>query len=225
MGVSMRFTLVLLALVALAPSIALADDAGADARYQALLAAAKSGTAPVDWKALRFAYADTSAFDVFGTRLSAARKQAISDYSARDFNGALAQTKLMLDQDFVDPEAHLFAAAAYDRLGQPADAERERAIARGLLDSIGAGDGKTSATAFTVIAVNEEYELMRSMGVKVAQQSLINQGGHAYDLLAGTGPTGAEASYYFLIDRVMAAESAALHLPRPHPPATAPNAP
>ena len=97
-----------------------------------------------------------------------------------------------------------------------ADAPR-RAIARGLLDSIEAGDGKTAATAFTVISVSEEYELMRAMGVKVAQQSLINQGGHVYDLLAGTGPTGAPASYYFLIDRVMAAESAGLNLPKPHP--------
>ena len=80
MGVSMRFALVLLAAIALAPSLAFAADAAADARYQTLLAAAKSATAPVDWKALRFAYADSSAFNVFDTshaRSCGSRRSAI----------------------------------------------------------------------------------------------------------------------------------------------------
>jgi len=50
---------------------------------------------------------------------------------------------------------------------------------------------------------------MRALGAKVSQQALVQQGGHSYDALSAVDAKGQPATYYFLIDRVLAAESAA----------------
>jgi hypothetical protein len=98
------------------------------------------------------------------------------------------------------------ASVAYAGLKQQADSDRERAIAVGLLKSIETGDGLSAAKAFTVINVHEEYQLMAARGRRVVRQSLISQDGHAYDALDTVDQTGDTAKYYFVIDRVMAAE-------------------
>jgi hypothetical protein len=72
------------------------------------------------------------------------------------------------------------------------------------------GDGLSPAAAFTPIDVDEEYALMRALGAKVTQQALVQQDGHSYDALTTTDASGQPATYYFLIDRVLAAEAAAM---------------
>jgi hypothetical protein len=51
---------------------------------------------------------------------------------------------------------------------------------------------------------------MRTLGAKITNQALVQQGGHSYDVLTAVDGQGRKATYYFLIDRVLAAESAAL---------------
>jgi len=179
-----------------------------EAKYQALLAAAKAGTGPVDWQALRFAYAERPNFKVIDPELDSVRKSMVAARQADNFPELLAQAKLVIDQDYVDGQAHLLAGVAYAVLKQNADADRERTIAVGLLKSIETGDGLSPATPFTVISVREEYELMAARKRRVTHQSLINQGGHAYDLLETVGQGGDTVKFYFLIDRVLAAENA-----------------
>jgi hypothetical protein len=67
-------------------------------------------------------------------------------------------------------------------------------------------------TAGRVISVDEEYALMAARRYRVVQQRLIQTGGHAYDTLDPVGPDGAKVTFYFLIDRVLAAQSRALGL-------------
>lgn len=100
------------------------------------------------------------------------------------------------------------ASVAYAGLKQPVDSERERAIALGLLKSIETGDGLSAARPFTVINVREEYQLMAARGRRVTHQSLVSENGHAYDVLETADQRGDTAKFYFLIDRVLAAESA-----------------
>lgn len=182
-----------------------AQDAGA--RYQALLADATAGK-PVDWQALRFAYADSPGFSVSSDGADATRKQMNAAFQAGDFKGAVAAAKQIIDIDFVDTGAHIVSDLSYQKLGDQDGAAREHQIAIGLLRSIRTGDGTTKSTAFTVIRVNEEYVLMSVMNMKVRRQSLINgEGGHMYDALDVVDDKGEEHTFYFLIDRVWAAES------------------
>jgi hypothetical protein len=186
-----------------------------EARYQALLAVAKAGDKPVDWQALRFAYADRPGYTATqegDERLhDLAMRQA---FTGADYAGAIVEAKQVIDEDFVDPEVHLIASQAYAKSGFAGEADKERAIAIALLTSIQSGDGHSTAGAFPVISVKEEYVLMATHGLRITSQSLVKEGGHSYDLLATVDRNGAASTFYFQIDRVLAADSHVLQLPK-----------
>jgi hypothetical protein len=199
----------LLFLFALAPAApAAAFDGASEMRYQTLLTAAKAGGGAIDWGALRLSYADSAEFNLSGDRTDAARKAMFQAINASDDKGALAQAKLILDQDYVDIDAHVVSDVAYQHLGDAASAKREHDIVLGLLRSVRTGDGATPATAFTVISVGEEYAVMRAFDMTVSDQALIQNAGHSYDLLNVTDADGKPQRFYFLIDRIIAAEGA-----------------
>jgi hypothetical protein len=200
--------LVLLALAAALPAAAF--DAASEARYQSLLAAAKTGGQPIDWSALRFAYADSAEFDLTGGGADPARKAMFEAINAGDAKAALAQAKLILAQDYVDIDAHVVADLADQKLGDAAGAKREHDIVVGLLRSIRTGDGSSPAQAFTPISVGEEYAVMRAFDMRVGDQELIQAAGHSYDKLDVTDSDGKKLSFYFQIDRIVAAERAEL---------------
>lgn len=100
------------------------------------------------------------------------------------------------------------------RQGHQPEAKREYDITVGLMKSVTGGkDGQTAASAFNVITVGEEYALMMVMQYQVAGQALVNENGHAYDVLTASKAGGDPRKFYFLIDSVMAGEAKALELP------------
>ena len=202
-----------LALLALAlPAVGRAQDA--EARYRALVVAARAGQASVDWLAMRLAYADRPGYASTGEGDETLHDQAMRKaFRSADWAGAIAEAKAVFDIDFVDSEAHLIAAMAYRRSGDEVSADREQAIATGLLTSIETGSGTSAQTAFTVISVKEEYVLMATHGRKVVRQSLMKIDGHSYDVLETLDKAGSPMSYWFQIDRVLAAEAHVFQLP------------
>jgi Domain of unknown function (DUF4919) len=189
---------------------AAAFDAASEGRYQTLLAAAKgAGDQPVDWQALRFAYADSAEFDLYGVRLDPTRKAMFQALNVGDYKGAIAAARTILDQDYVDVDAHVVWNLAAQQLGDAAAAKSQHAIVVGLLRSIRTGDGSTPAQAFTVITVGEEYAVMRAFGFTVKSQALAPEGGHSYDLLDVVDADGAPKRFYFLTDWVVTAEAGA----------------
>jgi hypothetical protein len=207
-----RLVLALLAVALSHAAAAWADDArDAEAKYQAMLAAAKANPAATDWQALRFAYADRPSFSPFVT--NEGRKAMHNALAASDWQGLLAAANTLIEVDYVDGEAHMAAGTAYGRLGgHPDDEKREHAIAAHLFRSMRPnGNGKSFEQAFVVISVAEEYELMVVLRRRVVHQSLVQSAGHAYDVLEATGPDGDQVTFYFQIDRVMAAEARMLH--------------
>jgi hypothetical protein len=180
----------------------------AEGRYQVLLAEAKANAPNVDWARLRLAYADRPGFKVFAQ--SAAKRRMLEAANSGDCASALKTARAVIDEAYVDPDAHLVAAFCEDSVGEAAAASLDRAIGVGLIKSIETGDGLSPATAFTVINVDEEYAVMRALGLKVEDQALIQQGGHSYDQLQTLDEKGRKATYYVLVDRVLAAEAAAM---------------
>ncbi|MDB5680140.1 hypothetical protein [Sphingomonas bacterium] len=59
--------------------------------------------------------------------------------------------------------------------------------------------GATKQTAYKVKSIDEEYAIMRKLGLKVEMQSLImGDDGHPYDMLTGTVPdTGEKREVWF----------------------------
>jgi len=205
----------MLALAGAAPAAAAAPQptpaAGredTEAHYQALLAAAKASAPNADWEALRLAYSRRPGFNAFAQ--SAAKRRMFEAAQKGDCDTALAAAKAVIAQAYVDIDAHLVAAFCEDNAGDKAAAELDRDVGAGLAASVKTGDGLTPADAFTPIDVGEEYALMRTLGLRVTEQALVRQDGHAYDALTAVDEKGGKATYYFLIDRVLAAEAAAL---------------
>jgi hypothetical protein len=192
----------------LAGAGASAADPTADAHYQSLLAAAKAADpAAVDWQALRFAYADSSAFDLMGERTNAARHAMFDALNKDDNKSVIEQANKILDADFVDIDAHVALDLAYQATGQSAASAREHQIARDLLKSVHTGDGTSPEQAFTVISVGEEYATMRAFAMQVTGQALLDAPPHSYDRLTATDAAGKTHAFFFLVDRVLAAES------------------
>jgi ADP-ribose pyrophosphatase YjhB (NUDIX family) len=187
----------------------------AETRYRSLVKAARAGDTAVDWQAMRFAYADQAGYMPTGEGDEALHEQAMRKaFNGADLAGAIAEAKLVLDQDFVDPEAHLIAAVAYRRSNDALSADREQAIGTALLKSVQTGDGRSAQTAYTVISVKEEYVLMAASGRRVTRQSLMKTGGHSYDVLETVETSGAAPmTFWFQIDRVTAAETHVFQLP------------
>jgi hypothetical protein len=203
-----RITLALAFSLAVTSASATVITQDAEGRYQALLAAAKANAPNVDWGELRLAYADRPGFKVFAQ--SAARRQMLQAANAGDCAQALPSARAAIAEDYVDADAHMVAAYCEEAAGDAAGAKLDRDIGAGLLQSIQTGDGLSAQTAFTVIDVDEEYALTRALGLTVAAQALVQQGGHSYDALQATDEKGQRATYYFQVDRVLAAEAGAM---------------
>jgi hypothetical protein len=179
----------------------------AEGRYQVLLAEAKANAPNANWGQLRLAFAARPGFRTFAQ--SAAKREMLKDANAGDCAHALPTAKAVIQEAYVDADAHMVAAFCEDAAGDRIAAKLDRDIGAGLIKSIETGDGLSPASPFTVIDVDEEYALMRALGRTVGSQALIQQGGHSYDALQATDEEGGRATYFFLVDQVLAAEAAA----------------
>lgn len=79
---------------------------------------------------------------------------------------------------------------------------RARSMSCTATNVLNSGDGKSQATAYTVISTEEEYIILRVFGLRPGKQSLLSENGHYYDRLDATDPqTKKEFTIYFNIDR------------------------
>ena len=192
-----------------------APDPKVEARYAQALAAAKAGPPDaVDWQAFRFAYADSAEFDPEGIKVEDAKKAMFAALNAHDAAQAIAQAGKVLADNFADIDAHIVLDLAYAQTGAAADEAREHATVLAILRSIRTGDGASPAQAFTVISVGEEYQVMRAFVMTVQGQALVEADGHSYDRLSVVDGEGKAHTFFFLVDRVLAAEAAGLGLPK-----------
>ncbi|MBO0759241.1 MAG: DUF4919 domain-containing protein, partial [Bradyrhizobiaceae bacterium] len=112
------------------------------------------------------------------------------DPRGHDWRSLLGAAIRALDIVYVDGEAHMEAAVAYDQLGKPNEAKREQMIAVGIFKSMMPnGDGHSREHAFVVISITEEYELMAATRRRrVGSQALIHDAGHSYEMIEAAGP-------------------------------------
>jgi len=206
--------LVLALLSAAAPSSAQAPPQQPQAAsYDELVARAKAGNADVDYLALRNAYAQSPGYDPYGTKLHDPRGEMRDAYGRGDCAAVIAKAESILAQNFVDAEAHLAASLCHGKLGDADAGRRERAHARGLIDSIlSSGDGKNEKSAFVVIQIAEEYTVLKVLGLRPVTQALIHADGHSYDRFeTKSTETGQQGGLFFNIDRLLAVLERELH--------------
>ena len=206
----MRLSLLCVAALAVSWStIAFAADAP---KYEDLVVRAEQGDATLDYTELRLSYAVSDGYDPYATQTRPLFSAAWTAFTAKDCTTAVASARAMFKINFVTIPMHFLVSDCLGQVGDSAGADRENAIARGLAQSLlASGDGKSPATAYTVVTLSEEGFVLSMLGFKEEKQSLLSADGHQYDLLEGKDEkTGEARAAYFNVDALFAGMAHAL---------------
>lgn len=180
-----------------------APAAASDDKYAELHRAALAGVRPVDWTALRYAYSESSQLDLFGVSTMTLRKEMGEAFLSGNSDLALERSRQILEKEFFDIEAWMVCGHVWSQRGDMEKAGDCYDNVDSIVVSIMAGgDGKTAETAFTVIAIREEYAMLGILGLKFERQTLIHKDGHNYDVLEAMNENGQRHSVHFQIDRI-----------------------
>jgi hypothetical protein len=133
--------------------------------YDALVSRLRSGDTLVDYTAARMAYTKTPQYQPYPVRWEGNRAM-FEALERRKYAEVRRLSDSILTTNYVDADAHLGAMAAAFSLGDSARGQFHGAVYRGLIHSIGARSGRTLDSAIVVIALQEEYALLRSRGLE-----------------------------------------------------------
>ena len=190
-------TLVLLAFAAVP---LLAAQAGSPSQYAVLLASLKAGKTDIDYARLRLSYMDSPEYKQAKDTTDAEKAMAKA-LNAKDYPAALTQAETVLASNYVNIDAHFVAYVANREMGATDRAQFHHTVFLGLIDSIrSSGDGKSPATAWVVISVDEEYAVLQVLGFTSSGQSLLQQNGHSYDVMKAKNDAGTEQTFFFNVD-------------------------
>lgn len=182
----------------------MSSQAVAAESYAALVERVKKGDTKIDYRALRDAYAVSPGYQPYGGSFDDARTAMREAFAAKKCADVTANGEKVLNEIYVHILAHLLMARCYDDTNNKPKGEFHRTVARGLLDSIAAsGDGKTPETAFIVVTIDEEYDLLARRGLNMKGQSLVHTGGHSFDRMDVEAEDGSKHSLFFQIDGPM----------------------
>jgi hypothetical protein len=168
--------------------------------YQALLERVKAGDKTVDFGKLRLAYSETAS----GSDTRAQKEAMTKALRANNFAEAIKAADTVLAAEYVNMDAHLTESIAYRELKEAEQAEFHKSVYDHLIKSIlDSGDGKAPETAYVVISVDEEYVVLKAIGILrlPISQGLMHKGGHSYDVLVIQDPTtNQRTTLYFNVD-------------------------
>jgi hypothetical protein len=123
-------------------------------------------------------------------------------FAQRRWDEVIAVSDTILGANFTRIRAHTLKAYALHQKGQ--DAHFHFTVAQRLIESILAtGDGKSFETAFHVLFVDEEYDILKHLQLQFTGQALMGHEGHHYDVLMTEDSAGAASQLYFDITEHM----------------------
>lgn len=197
----MRKSLAFLCLLAVAALPAAAAAADKLSEYAILLASLKAGHTDIDYARLRISYMDSPEYKA-AKDTSGPEKAMFGELDKKDYPAALKDAEKVLDSEFVNIDAHYVALVSNREMGAAEKAEFHRTVFHGLIDSIlHSGDGKSMEKAWVVINVHEEYVVLRALGFRPGEQSLMHKDGHSYDVMkVKNTEDGTEQTFYFNVD-------------------------
>lgn len=175
--------------------------------YQALLALARRDPQNADFSELRLAFTGTRAYAPYGVEDFEEDEALGEALGARDWAQVLPRVRPVLDRCYVRIQLHQYAAAACEALGDADGQRHHEHCIRQLLGSIlNSGDGRTPETAFVVIGVWEEYDVLSALNLRTIGQALLPVGDRLVDQMTVLPQEGAEPfALYFDVTIPMAA--------------------
>lgn len=171
-------------------------------RYDVLLERVKKGDPTVDFRELRFAYAETSLYNPYGDGREDLTNAMFLANKDKQYVKSIEYAEKILQDNYVDVDAHMMASFTYDLLGEQDKANFHRFVGRGIAQSIMfSDDGISLKTAIKVISVDEETLLLNMLGLRTISQSELHIDGHSYDkFVVADKETNRQSDMYFCID-------------------------
>lgn len=185
-------------------AVAAQDPAARQAEFDAAVDRLRRADPAVDFTRLRTLSTELPGYEPYAEGDN--NKDMNAAMGRSDFKEALRLARVDLDADYLDIDAQIVAMIASDKTGDTKSFEHHRWVVKSIYDSItGSGDGKTSATAYRVVTVREEYAALMILGLRRTKQALVHDGPHSFDVLTAVDPeTKAETTIYFNIDPIIA---------------------
>ena len=179
------------------PSVAPAEKS----KYDVLLEKVKQKDPSVNFTELRLAFYESPHYNPYAPMLTYRPLNAA--LAQKNYDEALKIADSVLAKNFVEINAHMTAQIAYQELGNTERAQFHKFMVDGLLNSIKSNvDGKSVDSAYEVISINEEYGLIRSLGLRPIRQGLVENKGRKFDAITVVDPqTGKESVNYFNVDK------------------------
>ena len=170
-------------------------------KYDVLLEKVKQKDPSVNFTELRLAFYESKHYNPYAPMLTYRPLNAA--LAQKNYEEALKIADSVLAKNFVEINAHMTAQIAQQELGNTERAQFHKFMVDGLLNSIKSNvDGKSVGSAYEVISINEEYGLIRSLGLRPIRQGLIEDKGHRFDAITVVDPqTGKESVIYFNVDK------------------------
>lgn len=170
--------------------------------YKKLLKKALKFDTTLDFKKLRMAYAKTSFYNPYDTTYKKIKEEMMTALKAKQYKRAIKLANSILKTNFLNPDAHLICFYAYKDLKDKKNARFHNFILNGIVASIlKSGNGKTPASAYKVISINEEYAVLGSLSLNVLKQQLIRKDGNNYDkMIVKSKKTGKTFDVYFNVN-------------------------
>lgn len=172
--------------------------------YQALLNRLKNGDTSINFAELRLLFAQLPDYNPYRTmdELQDKEDQMWEAYKSGNYEEALQIGNSILETNYLRIMTHYIFSEIYGKLGDTEKQQFHEDVFFGLVDSIiKSGDGKSPETAMTVIEIKEEYDVLSVLGFEEDSQTLIEQDGKRFDVIAAQNPeTGETRDFYFNID-------------------------
>lgn len=166
-------------------------------RSHEILRRIKLGIERVDFRALRYEIAEDPAYDPTEDQDLLMKMNLAEDPAKAD--DALTQ---LLFFRFLSPYYQRLAIQREMQAGNHLGVLFHTTLRHLILDSVAAsGDGRSPETAFEVIHVDEEYELLRDFALAVDRQNLVERDGRVFDVMECHDDGGEKILVHFNIDR------------------------
>lgn len=184
------------------------DSDNADAAYVDFLTAARIDPDSADFTRLRLAYANSSKYDPYYVK--AGIPHLLAQTGKAFTEGTYTQSTLqsigkILSLNYMHLQTHMTAVLAYTQLGDEQRAAHHQKFVRHWAGSIlNSGDGRSPDTAFIVMSLDEEFALLKVLGISPTLQHLDMQDDHVFDIFEFADPqTGQSCRIYFNIDLIV----------------------
>lgn len=169
--------------------------------YYSLLDKLKSDDT-TDFFLLRMAYTKTDSYEPYNSKDDESIKNCEKLLDGKKYKESLEPLDSILNRNYVNIKAHMYLGYIYKKMNKEDKSYYHYRVYEGLTNSfLETGNGKDVNNAYIVINVKEEYLLLDRLGLKMQSQRLVEEGGHAYDVLTvKEGNKSKPFDVYFNID-------------------------